>query len=316
MQTDLVTKNSTQSVLFESSISRIQSGLELPLPTAATGRAEGRPIVRSPKDLHLHPALEKLGWAGLVDELNDAAGTARRPIHDPILIATDGTVLAGFGRWRLAVFEQVSEIYCIEHSLSVDDSLMFILTHHQTQRGWNAFVRIRLALSMKPSLQEAALANMRSGGKYKGLANLPEAQHVNVREQIADIAGVCPRNVGNVEAILETAHPSLIDALGRGSLKINRAMQLCILSHSEQLAEFIRYSEERAISKVIRHCLPELRKGDTNLTLGTVLGALHSREELPSGSVALRIVRNRRTVILVGQDLLAEINSHKELSLK
>ena len=316
MQTDLLTKKSTQSVLSESPISRNQPALELPLPNAATDRTGGRPIVRSPKDLHLHPALENLGWSGLLDELNDAAGTARRPIHDPILIATDGTVLTGFGRWRLAVFEQVPEIYCIEHSLSVDDSLQFILIHHQTRRGWNDFVRIRLALSMKPSLQQAALTNMRSGGKYKGLANLPEAHPVNVRQQIADIAGVCARNVGNVEAILETAHPSLIDALGRGSLKINRAMQLCSLSHSEQLAEFIRFSEERAISRVIRHCLMEPRNGDTNLTLGTVLGALHSRDEFPSGSTALRIVRNRRTVILVGQDLLAEINSQKELPLK
>jgi hypothetical protein len=32
--------------------------------------------------------------------------------------------------------------------------------------------------------------------------------------------------------------------------------------------------------------------------------------------VAVRIVRQKRTVILVGQDLLAEINSQKELPLK
>jgi hypothetical protein len=156
--------------------------------------------------------------------LNDAAGPAIHPISDPILIATDGTVLAGFGRWRLAVFEQVPEIYCIEHPLSADNSLAFILTHHQTQRGWNAFVRIRLALTLKSSLQQTALDNMRSGGKYKGLANLPEAHHVDVRQQIADMAGVCPRNVGNVETILKIAHPTMIEALVNGGLKINRAM--------------------------------------------------------------------------------------------
>ena len=266
--------------------------------------------------MHLHSALEKVGWAGLVDELNDAAGPTIHPIHDPILIATDGTVLAGFGRWRLAVFEQVPEIYCIEHSLSVDDSLMFILTHHQTQRGWNAFVRIRLALTLKPSLQQVALNNMRIGGKYKGLANLPEAHHVDVRQQVADIAGVCPRNVGNVETILEIAHPTLIEALGNGTLKINRAMQFCKLPHAKQLVEFIRYSEERAISKVIRHSLVQPQNGDISLDPGTVLEALHSREEIRSGSVVVRIVRHKRTVILVGQDLLAELNSQKELPLK
>lgn len=313
---DWLTKEGAPTILSEPSISQNHPGLKPIRSTGATRRAEGRPALRSPKDLHLHPALEKVGWAGLVDELNDAAVPTIHSIHDPILIATDGTVLAGFGRWRLAVFEEVPEIYCIEHPLSADDSLMFTLTHHQTQRGWNAFIRIRLALTLKPALQRAALNNMRCGGKYKGLANLPEAHHVDVREQVAEVAGVCPRNVSNVEAILETVHPSVIDALGNGTLKINRAMQFCRLAHAEQLAEFLRYSEERAISKVVRRCLPEPRKGDMNLDLRTVLGALHSRHDLPSGSVVVRIVRQKRSVVLVGQDLLAEINSQKELPLK
>ena len=51
----------------------------------------------------------------------------------------------------------------------------------------------------------------------------------------------------NVETILEIAHPTLIEALGSGALKINGAMQLCKAPHAEQLMEFIRYSEERAI---------------------------------------------------------------------
>ena len=54
---------------------------------------------------------------------------------------------------------------------------------------------------------------MRAGGKYKGLANLPEAHRVDVRQQVADMAGVCPRNVGNVEAILKIAHPTLIETV-------------------------------------------------------------------------------------------------------
>jgi hypothetical protein len=311
---DLLTKESGPSILSVPSVSR--SRPKPPQSIPAISWAEGRPAVRSPKDLHLHPALEAVRWAGLIDELNDAAGAAVHPIHDPILIATDGTVLAGFGRWRLAVFEQVSEIYCIEHSLSADDSLAFILTHHQTQRGWNAFVRIRLALTLKSSLQQTALNNMRFGGKYKGLANLPEAQHVDVRQQLADMAGVCPRNVANVQTILEIAHPTLVGALGNGTLKINRAMQLCKLSRPKQLAEFIRYSEERATSKVIRRCLAQPRKGEIGLDASVVLKALHNLEKLHSGSVLVRVVRQERTVILLGQDCLLESNSQKETPLK
>jgi hypothetical protein len=157
---------------------------------------------------------------------------------------------------------------------------------------------------------------MRAGGKYKGLANLPEAHRVDVRQQIADMARVCPRNVGNVETILKIAHPTLIEALGNGTLKIYRAMELCKLPHSEQLEEFIRYSEERATNKIIRRCLGQPRKSEISLDSGTVLEALHSQEELCPGSVLVRIIRHKRTVILVGQDLLVAINSQKELPLK
>lgn len=68
------------------------------------------------------------------------------------------------------------------------DSLQFILTHHQTRHGWNSFVRICLALTLEPDLQQKALDNMRDGGKYKGLANLPDVQRINVRQEVADAA--------------------------------------------------------------------------------------------------------------------------------
>jgi hypothetical protein len=313
---ELLAKESVPSILSVPSASQSQPRSKPPQTTAAISRSKGRPCVRSPTDLHMHPALEEVGWFGVVDDLNDAAGSANRHIHDPILIATDGTVLSGFGRWRLAVFERAHEIYCIEHSLGMDDSLMFMLAHYQTRRGWNAFVRIRLALTLKPSLHQVALNNMRSGGKYKGLANLPEAQHANVRQQVADMAGVCPRNVGNVETILKLAHPVLIKALGNDTLKIYRAMQLCKLPRVEQLEQFIRYSEDRATSKAIRHCLATPRKDELSLDPGTVIEALRRHEGPRAGSVLVRIVRHKRTVILVGQDLLSEINSPRELPLK
>lgn len=157
---------------------------------------------------------------------------------------------------------------------------------------------------------------MRFGGKYKGLANLPEAHQVDVRQQVANMAGVCPRNVENVETILKLAHPTLIKALGNDVLKIYRAMQFCKLPWAEQLEQFIRYSEERATSKAIRRCLAPQRKDDVSLDPGTVIEALRRYEEPRAGSVLVRIVRHKRTVILIGQDLLAEINFQKELQLK
>jgi hypothetical protein len=275
---------------------------------------EGHAVLRSPDQLRLHRALEEIGWTG-VDELNTAVQHASQSVAEPILITTNGTILSGFGRWQLALFEGTVEISCIECALNEDESLRFILTHHQIRRGWNDFVRIRLALRLKSSLRQRALENMRSGGKYKGLANLPDVQRIDVRREIANIAAACPRNVGTVETILETAHPRLIEALQDGALKINRAMQFCKLPRAAQLALFIRYSEERAINKVIRRSIPQPKEKKASLDVVAVLDALQHREAHRPGSVAVRLGRHKRTVVLVGRDLFAETHSQRKLKL-
>jgi hypothetical protein len=283
-------------------------------PTAMN-RLEGRPVVHSPEQLRLPRALEDLGWIGLLDEFNDAARLTNPSVTEPILITTNGTILAGFGRWRLAVFDGRHEINCIEYPLSEDEALQFILTHHQTRCGWNAFVRIRLALNLEPYFQQRALDNMCAGGKYKGWANLPEAQHIEVRQEIARAAGVCARNVSNVKTILQTAHPRLKEALRDGTLTINRAIQFCKLPRAEQLEQFIRYSEERATNKVIRQSIARPKEDKTSLDVVAVLDALQQQEARQPGSVAVRVGRHKRTVVLIGQDLCVEPRSQKELKL-
>lgn len=269
-------------------------------------------MVLSPQELRLHRALEELGWAGVIDEFNDARLT-HSSAAEPILVTTNGTILSGFGRWRSALFDGRLKINCIEYPLNEDDSLQFILTHHQTRCGWNAFVRIRLALTLEPNLQQRALENMRAGGKFKGLADLPEAQHTDVRQEIANVAGACPRNVSNVKAILKDAHPRLIDALRNGTLRINRATQFCKLPRAEQLDQFIRYSEERATNNVIRRSMPQPKQEKVSLDVVAVLDALQHQEAERPGSVAVRVGRHQRTVVLIGRDLFAEPHSQRKL---
>ena len=129
-------------------------------------------MVRFPQELRLHRALEAFGWIG-EGELNTAAQQTSQSAIETILITTDGTILSGFGRWRLASLESSHEIPCIEFGLDEDESLLFMLTHHQIQCGWNDFVRIRLALTMESSLQQKAFDNMRwrqaqGFGKFAG----------------------------------------------------------------------------------------------------------------------------------------------------
>jgi len=284
-------------------------------PTAMN-RLECRPVVRTPGQLRLHRALEEVGWIGVIDEFNEAARLRHPPVTEPILIASNGTILSGIGRWRSAVFDGRLEINCVEYPLSEDQSLQFILAHHQRRSGWNDFVRICLAQTLEPNLQQRALDNMRAGGKFKGSANLPEAQRIDVRKEIAQIAGVGERNVCNVKTILQKAHPILIGGLKAGTLTINRAMQFCKLPKTEQLEQFIRYSEERATNRVIRRSIPQPKEKKASLDALAVLGALQCKETRQPGSIAVRVGRHKRTVVLVGQDDIAGPQSQRELKLQ
>lgn len=283
--------------------------------SVATAPGASRSVIRSPQQLRLHPSLEELGWTGVMDEFNDAAQLKNQSLPVPVLVTTNGTIIAGFGRWRAAIFDGSHEIDCIEYPITEDDALRFTLAYHQTRRGWNAFVRVRLALALEANLKQRALDNMRAGGRYKGSANLPEAQHVDVRKEIARIAGVCPRYVRNVKYLLEVAHPRLIDALRDNTLTINRAIQFCKLPESEQLEQFIRHSEERATNKVIRQTIVQPKEEKASLDVVAVLDALQHLEGRQPGSVAVRVGRNKRTVVLIGQDLLIGPPSQKELKL-
>jgi hypothetical protein len=238
-----------------------------------------------------------------MDEFNDAARLKDQSARMPVLVTTNGTILAGFGSWQAAVLDGRHEIACIEYPITEDESLRFTLAYHQARSGWNAFVRVHLALALETNLQERALDNMRAGGRCKGSANLPEAQHIDVREEIARIAGVCPRYVSNVKSILAVAHPRLIEGLRDSTLTINRAIQFCKSPRAEQLAQFVRYSEERATNRVIRQTIAEPKEEKVSLDVVSVLDKLRHLEGRKPGSVAVRAGRHKRTVVLLGQDL-------------
>lgn len=279
----------------------------------AKSRMLGHPVLRAPRNLRMHPALRGFDPIGVTGEDTYSALISDQPVPEPILINKSGTILAGFGRWRLAVAEGWPEVDCVEYPIRDEDSLQFILNHHQPRRGWNAYVRICLALTMKPFLQQRALDNMRAGGKCKGWATLPHPSRMNVRQEIATIAGTGSRNVSNVEQIRERAHPRLIDALCIGTLKINGAVELCKVPKAEQLEKFIRRSEDREIGKVIRKSIRTHRDEKLDPDVVAALEALLQQEARQPGSIEIRVSDSPRTVVVVSRDLLAGTLAQRRL---
>lgn len=274
---------------------------QTPALLRTTNESDARPVLRAPNQLRLHPALDDIGWTGSVEELTQVARLSDRSVLEPILITSNGIVLAGFGLLRRAILEGKQEISCIEYPLGDDDALQVIITHHRSQRGWNDFVRIRLALRQKPDLQQTAVENMRAGGRCKGLTNLPKARRIDVRREIANIAGTGTGNISKVETILQQAHPNVIAALQNGLLKIHRAWKWCKFSKSEQKEAFARFEDERMRRSILR----DMSVGPTKRAFDAmeVIEALKREQARQPGCIRIRTGSSMQTEIKIGQDL-------------
>jgi hypothetical protein len=253
--------------------------------------------------------LDEIGWSGL-DEFPESIPTSPRSDFDPIIITANRVILVGFRSWRLAIQENRLEIQCMEYAAADDEALEFMIKRHRSRRGWNDFVRIRLALRQKSHLQERALANMRTGGEHKGLTNLPKAERMDVRQEIAHLAGTGTGNITKVERILAKAHRSIIAALQTGALRIHRAWGWCKLSKSEQIVSFERFEEERTRRKVLRDI--SIASSEAGTESLKVIELLHEQEARQPGSIRIRRSDSMQTEIRIGRSLIANLGARNE----
>jgi hypothetical protein len=142
---------------------------------------------------------------------------------------------------------------------------------------------------------------------------LPNADRIDVRREIAKLAGTGAGNVTKVETILDHAHPNIIVALQNGLLSIHQAWKWCKLSKMQQKEEFARREEDHTLRKI----LGDLSVGKSKISLdpAQVIEALHRRVSRDPGSITIRTSHGRRTTIAVGEDLLAAMDAQKELNL-
>ena len=256
-----------------------------------------------------------MNLANSLVELTELKHAGGRSLAQPILITTNGTIISGFRDWQAALSDPSATVDCIEYSLSDEEALQFILIHHRPRRFWNSFIRIRLALELEPYFRAKAVANQSHGGKFKGSANLPKAECMEARREVARLAGVGARNVTHVKTILKKAHPRLLDGLDTGTLSINRAVQLCNLPRAEQVELLLSCAVERATSKVTRQAIAQPRIEGPGKDAGAVLKLLQEHEIREPGSIVVRPGDRRETVILLGRDLLADLSCEAEPNL-
>jgi len=249
----------------------------------------------------LHPTFNDLNLSGWL--LNRELHGKAQDAHEPILITQAGITLGGFAEWHAAVCAGQPEINCTEFALNDDEALQLIISSHRP-KAWNDFIRTELALEQEPCFQSKALANQIAGGKHKGLANLPEAQHIDVREKIANLAGVCSRTVGNVKNILKRAHPSVVEALHNGTITTNAALEICKFDRTLQVEELARLLMKRSNNKTYREYIDKQQVEQLGADLSVFFAKLQQFEATTPGSVEVRSGTGKKTVIIVGKDHL------------
>lgn len=222
--------------------------------------------------------------------------------NETVFVTREGLIVAGFGRWQLACARNETKLRCFQVQLSPEEALVFTLRHHQPRRGWIAFIRICVALSLEPWLKQRARQNMRTGGQLKGLTNLSNADRVDVRRQIATLGGTGTGNVNKVKAILRDAHPHIISALENDLLSIHRAWKWCKLPKAQQKLEFSRFEDTRNERKILQACICASAKPCSNSL--EIIAALQDCEVQNPGSIMIRSGdRRKKTVVILGEDV-------------
>jgi hypothetical protein len=278
-----------------------------------------RLTVRFAEQLRIHPALEELDLPELVREINEAALLEDRSIAEPILVTTDGIILGGFGRWRLALLKGIREVPCVEYAIGEDDAIQFILNHCKPQQGWNAFVRIQLALSLEPAFQRRALDHMRAGGKYKGSSKLTEPERLDVRSEIAAAAGASVGNVTKVKQLLATACGELQDALRNGELRIHRAWRWRDISAENQRRALMAYRGEKGVKNTIRRLVsrhkPKNPVSLEGLELAGIARRLSRLQSPQLNSVVVAVVNVPGKAVFVTEELLRLLPTQEEMPI-
>src|SRR5204863_5125060 len=141
---------------------------------------------------------------------------------------------------------------CMEYELTEPESLYWLLERHRRSNGLNDFIRILLALELEPWLKNKARLNQQIGGQDKGSSKLTEAETVDVRSEIASVAGVSVGNVSKVKQLMLTLQPDLRQALLRGDISIHRAWGWSKETPQKQREALWIYLSKGAIRKTAR----------------------------------------------------------------
>jgi hypothetical protein len=268
-------------------------------------------------ELRPHPSYVRHNLAVHACQLSAVGELGDLAFREPLVITQDHIILDGFARWTLARLQGRSTLACIEYEMSEAEALQNILQRHRRSSGLNDFIRICLALELEPFLKSKGRAKQQAGGQNKGSSILTKADRLDVRKEIARIAGVSVGNVTKVKQLTVTAHSDIIKALREKELSIHRAWLWRELPTEEQREKLWLNQSKKGIGKTIRHLLsPYLPKSSPLVTELLDLIKLVSALRLGTlGSVRVVSINVPGKAVFVSEELLRTLEAQEELTL-
>jgi len=280
--------------------------------------ALGQLITRRVEELHPHPTYTRHHLAVPAAQLSALAKLGDLAFHEPIVVTRAGTIIDGYARWQLAQLQERPTLACIEYELTDEETLRCLLQRHRRSNGLNDFVRVLLALELEPALKERARLNQRIGGQSKDLSNLTEAQRLDVRSEIAAVAGVSVGSVTKVKQLTMTAHSELLQALRRGEIRIHRGWVWSKTPTDEQREALCRYRSERGLRKTIRNLISQHRSNSSPSTsdmsdLTKLLSALQTGKLAGARVISIDVPGR---AVFVTEELFRSLAAREELALR
>jgi hypothetical protein len=276
-----------------------------------------RLVTRHPDEIHPHPIYVRHHITVHVRQLSAVAELGDLAFREPLSITRENVILDGLARWTLARQRHMPTLACIEYEMSEAEAIQYLLQRHLRSSGLNDFVRICLALELEPDLKEKARVKQQTGGRNKGSPNLTEDGRLDVRKEIARVAGASVGNVSKVKQLITTAHPDIIQALRERELFIHRAWSWIKLSQEEQREKLFQNRSKRGVARTIRNLISaHVRKSwpvaAQSIDLTQFASALQSGK---LGSVTVVSINIPGKAIFVTEELLRAFEAQKELAV-
>lgn len=279
-------------------------------------KADRRPsFCELPVDgLRPHPSYVRHHCVTNLRKLSRLEKLGDRAFLDPLSVTAEGIIIDGYARYHLARRRNRATLPCFVHSVHDDDALCALIRAQSKSSGLNDYLRIVLALDLESSFQEKARVNQQKGGRDKGSSSLTDDERIDVREEMAKIAGVSAGNVTKVKQIRAAAITEIKQAVAEGEASIHRAWVWSKFSPDMQKQALQTYRELKGMRNTVRRLLKEhVAARAAYVTDLTALVAGLSRLGSDSQLVNVMVVSAPGRAIWVSDELANDLVTQGEL---